>query len=85
MRKVFRKVCLSFAISLAVVPGTMAQTPGSIVTPAGNGYSALGVSGGYAGDRGPATAAELDRPTAVAVDSQAMSILPTLRISALAK
>ena len=43
-------------------------TAGIITTIAGNGYLA-GISGGYSGDFGPATSAELYNPSSVAVDT----------------
>jgi sugar lactone lactonase YvrE len=55
--------------------GTTARTiatvviqPGDIATVAGNGYNSPN-SGGFAGDNGPATSAELYFPTGVALDS----------------
>lgn len=47
----------------------MVNTSGTISTVVGNGYNALTGSGGYSGDGGPATSAELYNPSGVAVDS----------------
>ncbi|HTA27653.1 MAG TPA: hypothetical protein VK809_07690 [Bacteroidia bacterium] len=41
---------------------------GIITTIAGNGYKALSNKGGYGGDGGPATNAELDAPEGIAID-----------------
>jgi N-acetylneuraminic acid mutarotase len=53
--------------SLALVFNASAQTPGEIITYAGNGYGAPS-SGGYSGDGGPATSAEFFSPIAVVAD-----------------
>jgi sugar lactone lactonase YvrE len=45
------------------------STNGIITTVAGNGYNAGSGSGGYSGDGGAATSAELNVPTGVAVDA----------------
>jgi sugar lactone lactonase YvrE len=45
------------------------SSTGNIATIAGNGYGAGEYIGGFSGDGGPATSAELDYPQAVAVDS----------------
>ncbi|MGA8102850.1 MAG: choice-of-anchor D domain-containing protein, partial [Candidatus Acidiferrales bacterium] len=45
------------------------DTNGIITTVVGTGYEAASGAGGYTGDGGPATSAELYRPTGVAVDS----------------
>jgi len=46
------------------------RSTGIITTVAGNGYGASGFFGGYSGDGGPATSAELYWPEDVAVDNQ---------------
>jgi hypothetical protein len=45
------------------------KSTGIIVTVAGNGFDAGLFTGGYSGDNGPATAAEMDEPYGVALDS----------------
>jgi len=45
------------------------NTAGIISTIAGNGYGAETYSGGYSGDGGPATAAELYYPSGIAIDA----------------
>src|SRR4051795_2797993 len=56
-------------IGIVVSPTLLihAQAPGDIITYAGNGDGAPS-SGGYSGDGGPATSAELFSPIAVALD-----------------
>jgi len=46
----------------------MVNTSGVISTIAGNGYDTAGGSGGFSGDGGPATAAEIGLPNGVAAD-----------------
>jgi large repetitive protein len=49
---------------------------GIITTVAGNGFQGSGGAGGFAGDNGPATAAELSLPYAVAFDSTGNMYIP---------
>lgn len=67
MRMRFASLCLATLIPFADVSGS-AQGPGTITTYAGNGYGAPN-SGGFSGDNGPATAAELFTPFQLALDA----------------
>ena len=58
--------------ALAGCPGTCTWAQGDIYTVAGNG------TGGYAGDAGPATSAELNAPVSVAVDASGNLIIGDL-------
>ena len=49
---------------------------GMISTVAGNGFTQMNGNGGYAGDNGPATAAELNFPHAVAFDAAGNMYIP---------
>ena len=51
-------------------PEEAAGVAGVITTYAGNGYGAGSITGGYSGDNGPATSAELNQPAGIAIDSQ---------------
>lgn len=61
-------LCLGVLVSLLVLPVARAQAPGDLFTYAGNGDGAP-YSGGYSGDGGRATAAELYYPNSVALDA----------------
>jgi hypothetical protein len=67
MRTLPAGLFLGVFASLALVFNASAQTPGEIITYAGNGYGAPSI-GGYSGDGGPATSAELFSPIAVVAD-----------------
>jgi sugar lactone lactonase YvrE len=60
---------LYIADNLNNVIRKVSASNGVITTVAGNGYGAGTYSGGYSGDGGPATSAELNSPQAVALDS----------------
>ena len=68
MRKYGVLLCLGILVILVALTDARAQTPGEIITYAGNGYGAPN-SGGYSGDGGPATSAELFFPNSVALDA----------------
>lgn len=51
-------------------PEAAAGVTGTISTYAGDGYGDAGIVGGYSGDNGPATSAELGGPTGIAMDAQ---------------
>ena len=63
MNRAVFPVCLGMFLSLAAVSMAAAQTPGEIITVAGNGTRA------YSGDGGPATSAALMDPGGVAADA----------------
>lgn len=67
MRTLYAVLFLGIGASPSIPINAAAQTPGEIVTYAGNGYGAPS-GGGYSGDGGPATSAELFSPIAVALD-----------------
>ena len=62
MRKPHAALFPAILMSLAMASSAVGQTPGEITTYAGIGY------GGYSGDGGLATSAEISEPLAVAVD-----------------
>ena len=67
MRTLYTAVSVGLVFSLALITKSPAQTPGEIITYAGNGYGAP-TGGGYSGNGGPAIGAELFSPVAVALD-----------------
>ncbi len=62
-------ICAAVGALLGNIPAANAASPGVITTVAGNGYVGQNGLGGYSGDGGPATSAELNNPVGIAVDT----------------